>query len=151
MRMAVKKALAGMKKGGGPFGACIVNEEGRVVACEGNSVVKGHSPVRHAEINAIEKACRKRKNHLLKNCTIYSTTEPCPMCFGAIHWAGIGKIVYGTEIKDAKKAGLRELCISAERMKRMGKSRVKIMGGFLKEEAKTIFEEWRRLKGRVNY
>ena len=76
---------------GGPFGACIV-KGGKVIAGARNTVLKNDASC-HAEINAIRLASKKLKTHDLSGCRIYSTTEPCPMCFSAIHWARIGSII----------------------------------------------------------
>ncbi|MDD8016577.1 MAG: nucleoside deaminase, partial [Acidobacteriota bacterium] len=88
MRLALREARKNLRTlAGGPFGACIV-KDGRVVATARNTVLKNDSTA-HAEVNAIRKACRKLDTFDLSGCEIYSTAEPCPMCFSAIHWARI--------------------------------------------------------------
>jgi tRNA(Arg) A34 adenosine deaminase TadA len=64
------------------------------------------------------------------------------MCFAAIHWAGISRIVYGASIADAQRAGFNELCISNLEMKRMGQSAIEVVPGLLAEEAVALFTEW---------
>lgn len=147
MRAAINRAHEGIRKGGGPFGACIV-KNGKIVACASNTVWLDCDSTAHAEVNAIRAAEQKLKTIDLSGCTIYSTTEPCPMCFSAIHWARIGKIVCGASIADAKKAGLNELAISDRLMKRLGKSRVKIEAGVMKDECVALFKEWKVRKGK---
>ncbi len=142
MHLAIGKAREGIKKGGGPFGACIVRN-GEIISCEHNSVVPNCDSTAHAEINAIRAADRRLKTVDLSGCTIYSTTEPCPMCFSAIHWAKIGKIVYGTSTKDAKKAGFNELVIGDDVLKKLGKSKIKIEKGVMKAECALLFKEWK--------
>jgi tRNA(Arg) A34 adenosine deaminase TadA len=105
----------------------------------------------HAEIVAIRDACRKLGTVDLSGCVIYSTTEPCPMCFSACHWAKISRIVFGTGIEDARRAGFSELTISNEQMKGMGRSPVRVEGGFLRDEAARLFEEWGRAPGKRTY
>ncbi len=84
MRMAIREARKNLKKmDGGPFGACIVRG-GRILAVSRNMVLKNDATC-HAEMNAIRIASKKVKGFDLSGCTIYSTTEPCPMCFSAIH------------------------------------------------------------------
>lgn len=141
MEAAIAKAREGMKKGQTPFGACIV-KDGKTIACAHNTVWKDKDSTAHAEVNAIRQACKKLKSIDLSGCVIYSTTEPCPMCFSAIHWARVGKIIYGTAIADAKKAGFNELQVSDETMKKTGKSRIVIKGGVMKEECAVLFKEW---------
>lgn len=143
MRRAIAKARQGIGIGQTPFGACIVRK-GRLIACAHNVVWKTTDSTAHAEIHAIRQACRRLKTIDLSGSVLYSTCEPCPMCFGAIHWAKISTVMYGAAIKDARAAGFSELCISNRRMKRLGNSPVKIFGGLLDEEARPLFEEWKK-------
>ncbi len=147
MRLAIAKTKAGIRAGQTPFGACIV-KKGRVIACAHNAVWKTTDITAHAEVNAIRVACRKMKSIDLTGCTIYSTCEPCPMCFSAIHWARIGRIVYGAGIADAKKCGFGELEIPNWKMKRLGKSGVRVEKGVLKEECRALFKEFAAAGGR---
>lgn len=126
LSLAAKKAWQGAKKkAGGPFGAVIVKGN-RILATAHNEVLKNNDPTCHAEINAIRIAARKMKSPFLAGCTIYSTTEPCPMCFAAIHWARIRKVIYATTIADVNRLGFNELLISNKKLKRWGRSRVQI-------------------------
>lgn len=131
MLLAIKEAGKNLKKmRGGPFGACII-KRGRVLAVARNTVLKNDASC-HAEINAIRIASRKSRTFDLSGCEIYSTNEPCPMCFAAIHWARIDKIIYGTTTKDAKKIGFNELQITDRRLKSLGRIKVKITAGFMR-------------------
>jgi tRNA(Arg) A34 adenosine deaminase TadA len=78
-------------------------------------------------VNAIQAASKKLKRFSLKDCVVYSSTEPCPMCFSAIHWAQIPKIIYSTTIADVKRLGFNELAISNQTLKKLGKTRVKLI------------------------
>jgi len=150
MRLAVKEAKKNIKAmDGGPFGACVVKGK-RVLAVARNTVLKRDATC-HAEINAIRMASRKIKNFDLSGCVIYSTNEPCPMCFGAIHWARIGAIIYGTGIKAAAKIGFNELNIPDEKIRVLGKAKVKIISGFLVEECKTLLKDWDNLEKKKLY
>ena len=126
---------------GGPFGACIVRD-GRVIAVARNTVLARRDPTCHAEVNAIRLAARRLGTHELRGCRIYSTTEPCPMCFAAIHWAGIDTVVYGTRIADVARLGFRELTISNLTMRRLGGSAVRIVPGVLKKECLELLRDW---------
>jgi len=150
MRLAVREARKNFRTlAGGPFGACIV-KDGRVIAAARNTVLK-NDPTAHAEVNAIRRACRALKTHDLSGCEIYSTTEPCPMCFSAIHWARIGSIVFGTGIPDARRCGFHELEISNETLKALGRSRIRLQGGFLVDECRGVFADWNSLSGKKLY
>ncbi len=150
MRLAIKKALSGVKAGQTPFGACIV-KNGKIIICAHNVVWKKTDITSHAEVNAIREACKKLKTVDLSGCTIYSTCEPCPMCFSAIHWAKISKIYLGTGIKDEKNMGFSELDISNTTMKKLGKSPVKIVSNFLKDESMMVFKTWKNQKKKKLY
>lgn len=147
MRLAVEKANEGIEKGQTPFGACIV-KGGQVVVCAHNVVWETTDITAHAEIHAIRKACQILKTIDLNGCTIYSTCEPCPMCFSAIHWANIDRIVYGAAIADAQQAGFRELSISNQEMKDAGNSCVDIKTGILQDECVALFDVWKKKSGR---
>ena len=147
MSLAIKRAKAGIKKGQTPFGACLV-KGGKVISCEHNTVWRCGDITAHAEMVAIKKACRKLKTIDLSGCVIYSTCEPCPMCFSACHWARISRIVYGAGIRDAKASGFNELPIPNAHMKSYGKSDIKITGGVLREDNLRLFEIWRNSGGK---
>ncbi|WP_040211016.1 nucleoside deaminase [Clostridium polynesiense] len=101
MKIAIEEAFEGMKNNhGGPFGAVIV-KDGKIIARAHNEVISTNDPTAHAEMNAIRKACRILGRFDLSDCEIYSSCEPCPMCFAAIHWAKIKKLYYGATREDA--------------------------------------------------
>jgi guanine deaminase len=150
MRMAIEKAQQGIAADQSPFGACIVRE-GKVIACEHNVVWQTNDPTAHAEVNSIRAACKMLASVKLSGATIYSTTEPCPMCFSAIHWAGIARIVYGASIAEARRAGFSELEISNFDMKRLGGSPVEIVPGLLAGEASELFAQWLANPSRRSY
>ncbi|MEW5896009.1 MAG: nucleoside deaminase [Candidatus Omnitrophota bacterium] len=147
MKLAIDKAREGIDEGQTPFGAVIV-KDGGPVACSHNVVWKTMDITAHGEINCIRAACRTLNTIDLSGCVIYSTCEPCPMCFSAIHWARIGKIFYGAGIDDAREAGFHELEIANEEMKRIGQSPIEIIGGILKDECSALFDYWKRKGGR---
>jgi len=145
MLTAVEEARKGASKcEGGPFGAVIV-KHGKIVAKAHNLVLKKNDPTCHAEIEAIRKASKKLGTYNLEGCEIYSTTEPCPMCFSAIHWARIGKIYFGTETKDAAEIGFNELAISDKTLKRLGNSKIELVPGYKREECLKLLEYWKNM------
>ncbi len=150
MSLAIKKALKGVKKGQAPFGACIIKNN-KVISCEHSTVLKDTNIISHAEMNAIKKACKKLKSINLKDCIIYSTVEPCPMCFSAIHWAKISKIIYGASENDAKKAGFNELMIHDKKLKNLGRLKIKIVSNFMKKECLEPFKAWKKRKNKRIY
>lgn len=131
---------------GGPFGACIVRGD-VMLARANNTVLRDHDATCHAEVNAIHLASRTLGNFDLSGCTIYSTTEPCPMCFSAIHWARIDRIVYGTGIADVRRLGFNELTISNEQLRTLGGSRILITPDFMRTECEALLARWQGLPG----
>lgn len=84
------KAIAEAKKTmnadvGGPFGAAIIDSNGKIISVASNSVLKDHDPTAHAEMNAIRMAGEQLGTHDLTGCTLVTTAYPCPMCLGGYH------------------------------------------------------------------
>lgn len=101
MQEAVTAALKGMNNNeGGPFG-CVVVKDGKIVGRGNNKVTSNNDPTAHAEVMAIRDACKNLNSFQLEGCEIYTSCEPCPMCFGAIYWARPDKVYYGCSQKDA--------------------------------------------------
>lgn len=94
MEIAYKEAQKAYKKREVPVGAIIV-KDGKIIAKAHNLKEKKKSPLAHAEILCIEKACKKINNWRLDDCTMYVTLYPCNMCLGAIKEARINSVVYG--------------------------------------------------------
>jgi len=150
MRLALKEARKNFKSSdGGPFGACIV-KNGVVLSLARNTVLKNDATC-HAEINAIRLASRRLKTFDLTGAVIYSTTEPCPMCFAAIHWSRIGKVIYGTGIKDAAEIGFNEIKISNRVLKKLGKVPLRLASGFLYDECRKLLKDWDKLPNKRLY
>lgn len=141
MRAAIRKAEEGIAAGNTPFGACIA-KDGEVVSCAHNRVWETLDSTAHAEIVAIRDACHHLGAIDLSGCTIFSTTEPCPMCFSAAHWARIGRIVFGSRIEDARRFGFNELRVSNLDMKRLGGSPISVTANFLRCECLILLERW---------
>jgi len=111
--MALSLAAGGIKKGCGPFGAIIVYRD-EIIARANNRVVMSSDPTAHAEILAIRKAAGKLGSHDLSECILYTSCEPCPMCLGALYWAGIKRVVYASTRYDAARAGFSDNAIYNE-------------------------------------
>lgn len=142
MKAAIVSAREGMSKGdGGPFGACLVLD-GLILAVSHNTVLRRKDPTCHAEMNAIRTASSALKRFDLSGCEIYSTTEPCPMCFSAIHWAKIRKVYFGTSIADVQRRGFNELKLSAAKMRSLGQSPVMIAPVMMRGECLELLKAW---------
>jgi len=141
MGLAIAKAREGMALGQSPFGACIVRGE-EVIACTHNAVLATHDATAHAEVRAIREASAVLGTFDLSGCAMFTTCEPCPMCFTASHWARLDRIIYGAMIADAEAAGFRELTISAEEMKIRGGSPVGLTPNVLRAACVALFHDW---------
>ena len=150
MRLAIEAARAGVTAGQTPFGACVVRG-GEVVVADHNRVWADTDITAHAEVVALRGACRRLGTINLSGCVVYSTTEPCPMCFSACHWARVDRIVYGADIADARAAGFNELAVSDAELKRLGGSAVKLDGGRLRDECLQLFRQWQANPSRRAY
>lgn len=95
---------------GGPFAAIVVRN-GEVIAEGCNQVTSTQDPSAHAEIVAIRNACQTLGSHQLDGCDIYSSCEPCPMCFGAIFWARPKAVYFAATRKQAAEAGFDDAFI----------------------------------------
>ena len=107
MKEAIALAKKAYKKGEVPIGAVVV-QNGKIIARGYNTREKSQNAIKHAEMIAIEKACKKLKSWRLEGCEIYVTLEPCPMCAGAIANARIPTLHYGC----AEKTSGDHLCES---------------------------------------
>jgi len=96
MKLALKLSKKAQKNGDVPVGALIVKDD-KILARGYNKREKRKNALYHAEIIAIDKACKKIKSWHLKGCTLYVTLKPCPMCAGAIINARLDRIVFGTK------------------------------------------------------
>ena len=94
MQEALREAQAAAAEGEVPVGAVVVCR-GRVIAKGHNMTERLHDPTAHAEMIAITAATEALGGRYLDECTLYVTLEPCPMCAAALHWAQLGRLVYG--------------------------------------------------------
>lgn len=146
MNMALDACRRGIDAGQSPFGACIVHL-GNVIACAHNRVRLNTDSTAHAEVQAIREACQKANTIHLEGATIYSTTEPCAMCFGAIHWARIMRVVYAATVEEAQSFGFNELPISNHTLKRLSASAIEIVPGVMSKDAIDLFRLWQERVG----
>jgi len=98
MKIALIEAKKSIKYGDVPVGAIIVRND-KIIAKAYNKKEKSKNAIKHAEIIAIEKACKKLKTWYLNDCDLYVTLEPCLMCCGAIIQSRIKNVYYSTESK----------------------------------------------------
>ena len=144
--LAINLAINNVKNNnGGPFGAVIVKNN-EIISTGVNTVIGNNDPTSHAEIMAIREACKKLGTPFLNDCIIYSSCEPCPMCYSAIRWAKIDKIYYNNTRKEAKHIGFDDDKIYSEIIE----SRQKMSQIFTYNQ-KIPFLLWKENKNREEY
>lgn len=149
MEMAKELARKGMNENeGGPFGAIIVNKDGKIVGRGNNKVIGSKDPTAHAEIVAIREASKTIDTYDLSDCVLYTSCEPCPMCLSAIIWANIKEVYYACNRKDAAKIGFRDDMIY-EYLKGENKNLIDIKE-LDREKCMELFNEYKE-KGKIIY
>lgn len=140
IRQAIGLAGAASDRGDEPFGALLVVDDAPILTAR-NAVNTQDDPTQHAELRLISKASRQFGSTLISASTLYTSTEPCAMCAGAIYWSGISHVVFGLAAAslEAMTGGgglhqpVRDVLGSASR-------RILIEGPFLEEEARSVHE-----------
>mmetsp|Transcript_15558 Transcript_15558/g.41865 ORF Transcript_15558/g.41865 Transcript_15558/m.41865 type:complete len:183 (+) Transcript_15558:284-832(+) len=154
MRMALELAeqSALVEHSGGPFGCVIVNQAGEVVGRGRNKVMTTHDPTCHGEVDAIRNACATLKTHILAGCVLYTSCEPCPMCYAACWWARIEAIYSGCSIHDTLEYGGFDDVPIYTAVSEPDMTKRALPGAvFLRDEMISLWERVRDDPGRVFY
>jgi len=150
MQRAIAIAQDGMDSGqGGPFGAVVV-KDGKIIAESANNVTSKNDPTAHAEVEAIRKACKKLGSFQLEDCVLYTSCEPCPMCFGAIYWARPKAVFYACTKKDAAEIDFDDQFIYDELEKPKDDLDIKFIN-ILREDSQKVFKAWKNKTNRIDY
>lgn len=150
MMRAVELARHGMDaNAGGPFG-CVVVKDGQIVGEGNNRVTSTNDPTAHAEVVAIRDACSKLGTFQLDGCVIYTSCEPCPMCLGAIYWSRPAAIFYAGTREDAADAGFDDEHFYDE-LDKPNQDRQLKMVSLLRNEARSVFQNWKAKADKTNY
>jgi guanine deaminase len=150
MVRAIQLSIEGVQSGrGGPFGAVIVRS-GEIIAEGANQVTSTNDPTAHAEVLAIRRACEKLGVFELKDCELYTSCEPCPMCFGAIYWARLSRIYFASTAEDAARAGFDDSFIYGELKLPESERRIP-SAQMMREEALAGFRAWAGRLDRIPY
>ena len=108
LRASFEVALRAVAAGNHPFGAILANEQRQILLEAENTVVTGDDITGHAETNLVRMVGKESYGAALESCTLYASSEPCAMCFGAIPWSGVDFLVCGARKSDAEAAGFDE-------------------------------------------
>ncbi len=135
MQAALDCAAKALKKGEVPIGAVVVSG-GKIISRGYNKRTKKQIATAHAEIEAIEKACKKLKSWRIPECEIYVTLEPCPMCMGAMLNARIKKVYFGAY--EAKGRSMTAQLAESNLLNH----RIEVEGGVMREECAQILSSF---------
>ncbi len=143
LRQAIDVARRSRAHGNHPFGALLAGEQGDVLLEAENTVNTEHDCTGHAELNLMRLASRQISARVLSRCTLYTSTEPCPMCAGSIFWGGVGRVVYALS-----EEGLYaltgdspyKLLLSCRDVFARGGRSIEVLGPALEEEARQVHE-----------
>jgi len=102
LRRAFAVAAQAREAGCHPFGAILVGPDGQILMEQQNAYLPDRDMTGHAERVLCTRASTTYEPALLRQCTLYSSAEPCAMCAGAIYWTGIGRVVFGMTEHDLK-------------------------------------------------
>jgi len=148
---AADLSLHHMKAGhGGPFGACIVAADGRLLADGWNQVTSTHDPTAHAEVTAIRTACKAVGDFQLTGATLYTSCEPCPMCLASAYWARVDRIVFSNTRAEAAGIGFDDSFIYDEVAKAVGERAIPMQHVPLAAAA-AAFAAWSCKADKVEY
>ena len=136
MAEALKQSKLAAKDNELPFGAVVV-KDGVIISRGRCREAKRRTVLAHAEAEAVDKACRKLGTNKLKDCTIYCTNEPCPMCAAAIFQAKIPHVVIGASRGDLTFLRPREIDIQV--LADDSGYEIKIIRGILKQDVVDLF------------
>lgn len=150
MQRAIELASAGIRnRDGGPFGAVVV-KDGAIVGEGWNRVTSTNDPTAHAEIVAIRHACERLGTFSLEGAAVYTTCEPCPMCYAAISWARVGEVIYAGDRQGAARAGFDDSTFWDDVGLPPASRRI-VMRHVPSDEAEALFDAWLALADKTPY
>jgi tRNA(Arg) A34 adenosine deaminase TadA len=156
MRVAIELARRNVSNGtGGPFGAAIFEiETGRLIAPGVNLVVPSQAAIAHAEMVAIAMAGQVLGSFDLGGegmaaCELVTSTEPCAMCFGAVPWSGVRRLVCGARDEDARAVGFDEGPKLANWKSALEERGIEVVRDVLREEAADVLRSYQSSGGLI--
>lgn len=142
MRRCIQLAREAEAKGGGPYGALIVDPALGAIVAEGRNHA-GQNPIWHGEMAAITNLSMVLQNRSVYEAAprleLYTSAEPCPMCMSAITWSGFGRVVYGTSIPFIAAHGGMQINIRATEVVASSNKHIEVQGGVLANETDPLY------------
>ncbi|MCB8942607.1 MAG: nucleoside deaminase [Ardenticatenaceae bacterium] len=141
IKQAYQLAREAVAHGNHPFGALLV-KDGAVILTAENSIYTDHDVTRHAELNLVSAAAQRFEAETLAQCTLYTSTEPCAMCTGAIYWAGIAMVVFGCSAAALGEIAGGSLAMPCAEILARGKRPTAVIGPILEAEGVQIHQQY---------
>lgn len=146
MRLAVALSQRSVEEGGGPFGACVFDADGRLVAPGVNLVVPAGTSIAHAEVVALALAQQVAGSFDLgadgTHRELVTSTEPCAQCFGAVPWSGVQRVVCGAATEDAEAIGFDEGPKPERWTDELERRGIDVRLGVLRHEARAVLQDY---------
>jgi tRNA(Arg) A34 adenosine deaminase TadA len=143
LRIAISLAVSAREHGNHPFGALLADETGNILLTAENTVITAMDASGHAELNLVRLASARLSSQALAQATLYTSTEPCPMCAGAIFWSGIQRVVYALS-EDGLYAmtgdSPESLKLPCREVFARGGRPVEVLGPFIEDEAALVHQ-----------
>jgi tRNA(Arg) A34 adenosine deaminase TadA len=141
LRQCFQLAEQAVAKGNHPFGALLVYD-GEVLLTAENTVGTDHDITAHAELNLVRHASQTLDTDLLKQCTLYTSTEPCAMCSSAIYWQGLARVVFGCSSARLIQLVGGGLDLSCREVFERGTESIEVIGPLLEDEGMIIHQRF---------
>jgi tRNA(Arg) A34 adenosine deaminase TadA len=143
IREAIGLGASARRRGNHPFGALLAIGD-RVLLRAENTVVTGRDPTRHAELNLLQHSWRDLDESQIASATLYTSTEPCPMCTAAIHYSKVPRLVFSLSQASLSEFTGGSFAFPSSSLLQRGKHRTVVVGPVLPEEGRSIHEGfWR--------
>jgi tRNA(Arg) A34 adenosine deaminase TadA len=146
IRTSIQIAQRSRDHGNHPFGALLVDERGQILIEAENTVVTERDCTGHAETNLMRLATAKYAPGDLACCTLYTSTEPCPMCAGAIFWGNVRRVVFGLSMESLYDLigtdNEDSLVLPCRQVFERGKKSVEVIGPVLEGEARVVHRDF---------
>ena len=148
MRFAIELSRQNVRHGtGGPFGAAVFDSDGQLIAPGINMVVISNCSLLHAETVALACAQKTLGRYDIGNggrlqYDLFTTTEPCAMCFGAIPWSGVRRLICGARDADARANGFDEGPKLADWVAALNARGITVLRDVLRNDAVTVIQEY---------
>jgi tRNA(Arg) A34 adenosine deaminase TadA len=141
IRRTYQIAKRARDNGNHPFGALLMFEGGVILTAE-NTVNTENDITRHAELNLVSMASRELDTAILIRSVLYTSTEPCAMCAGAIFWSGISAIVYGCSAVRLGEIAGGACVVPCRDLLRYGKRPIIITGPILEDQGAALHRDF---------